>query len=50
MQKIVFIAVAILVAAPSLSFAGNCDHSYQRASDGSSCGGRADDQKTGGKY
>ncbi|NTI62131.1 hypothetical protein G6L85_11510 [Agrobacterium rhizogenes] len=50
MSKVVLIAFAMLIGAPSLSFAGNCEHSWQRASDGSSCGGRADDQKTGGKY
>lgn len=25
----------------SISYAGNCDHSWQQAKDGSSCGGRA---------
>ncbi|MGN6671256.1 MAG: hypothetical protein ACTHJ4_06950 [Candidatus Nucleicultricaceae bacterium] len=30
-------------------FAGNCDHSWQRAKDGSICGGRAADQRPGGR-
>jgi len=32
------------------SFAGNCDYSWQTASNGSSCGGRAADQRPGGKF
>jgi hypothetical protein len=29
--------------------AGNCDHSWQSASDGSNCGARAADQRPGGR-
>jgi hypothetical protein len=32
----------------SVAFAGNCDHSWERAADGSRCGGRAADQRDGG--
>jgi len=31
-------------------YAGNCDHSWQTASDGSRCGGRAADQRPGGRF
>jgi hypothetical protein len=47
------IAAALLVLAnfaisiPAAS-AGPCDHSWQTAKDGSSCGGRAADQRPGG--
>lgn len=29
--------------------AGNCDHSWQTAADGSSCGNRAADRREGGR-
>lgn len=31
------------------AFAGPCDYSWQTASDGSRCGGRAADQRPGGR-
>ena len=31
------------------AFAGSCDHSWQSAKDGSSCGDRAADRREGGK-
>jgi hypothetical protein len=31
------------------AYAGNCDHSWQTAADGSRCGGRAADQRPGGE-
>lgn len=41
--------LALLLAFTTLpAFAGSCDHSWQTASDGSSCGGRAADQRPGG--
>ncbi|HDI2988525.1 hypothetical protein [Acinetobacter baumannii] len=33
----------------SAAFAGSCDHSWQNAKDGSSCGDRAADQRKGGR-
>lgn len=36
------------IAYNSLAIAGNCTHSYDTASDGSSCGGRSADSKPGG--
>jgi hypothetical protein len=42
-------AVAVAVPAmPSFATAGNCDHSWQRAKDGSRCGERAADRREGG--
>lgn len=32
----------------NVASAGNCDHSWENASDGSRCGGRAADQRNGG--
>lgn len=47
MRAIVLSALLILCGAiPAV--AGPCDHWWQTASDGSSCGGRAADQKAGG--
>jgi hypothetical protein len=44
------IALTLLAAAlPSLARAGDCDHSSNTAKDGSRCGGRAADQKQGGR-
>jgi hypothetical protein len=51
MKKVLILAAVsgvLLISAPAL--AGNCDHSWQHASDGSLCGGRADDQKPGGQF
>jgi hypothetical protein len=46
----IFLAAAFLTAAaPTAVFAGSCDHSWQRAKDGSLCGDRAADQRPGGK-
>lgn len=42
--------IATILALPaSFSFAGNCDHSWQSAKDGSSCGNRAADRRPGGR-
>jgi hypothetical protein len=41
------LVLTILALAPP-AFAGPCDHSWQRAADGSRCGGRAADQRDGG--
>lgn len=47
MKNIIF---ALLIAIPAGSaFAGSCDHSWQSAKDGSSCGDRAADKRPGGK-
>jgi hypothetical protein len=48
MSKVVVAAFIVLASLTSQSFAGSCDHSWQRAKDGSSCGGRASDQRDGG--
>ncbi len=51
MKTIVF---ALLLASfclgipADIAFAGNCDHAWESASDGSRCGGRAADQRDGG--
>jgi hypothetical protein len=45
-----FFAFAVAnIALPVEAVAQNCDHSYQTARDGSSCGGRAADQRRGGR-
>ncbi len=41
--------LAICVMIPTLSFAGNCNYSWQSAKDGSSCGDRAADRRPGGR-
>jgi hypothetical protein len=42
--------VAMMLATFSdTAFAGNCDHSYDTAKDGSRCGDRAADQRDGGR-
>ena len=47
MKKLI---LAVLLAVPTtFTFAGNCDHSWETASDGSSCGGRAADRRPGGR-
>lgn len=43
------ILAAILALPTTMTFAGSCDHSWQSAKDGSSCGGRAADRRPGGK-
>ena len=43
------ILTTILVVFSSTTFAGSCDHSWQTAKDGSSCGKRAADKRPGGK-
>lgn len=44
------ILAALLALATTMTFAGSCDHSWQSAKDGSSCGDRAADRRPGGKY
>lgn len=41
--------MTIILSVATLSFANACDHSWQTASDGSRCGGRAADQRAGGR-
>ena len=46
------IALLILVISTitfGTAIAGPCDHAWQTAKDGSSCGGRAADQRAGGR-
>lgn len=52
MKYALFAAILLAVAALGISvpaYAGNCDHSWQTAADGSSCGGRAADVRPGGR-
>lgn len=47
MKKLI---IAALLALPTtMTFAGPCDHSWQSAKDGSSCGDRAADRRPGGR-
>lgn len=50
MKNIVIAVMAIFFSSSfvATASAGNCDHSWQQAKDGSSCGGRAADQRDGG--
>ncbi len=41
--------IATMLLAIPAAQAGSCDHSWQTASDGSNCGGRAADQRAGGR-
>lgn len=48
-MKVVVLCFAMaLVLAGAPARAGNCDYSWQTASDGSSCGDRAADRRDGG--
>lgn len=47
-STIIALVALVLGSVVAPAFAGNCDHSWERASDGSSCGGRAADQREGG--
>jgi hypothetical protein len=49
MRYLVIAIVAIFTVSATPVLAGSCDHSYQTAKDGSSCGGRAADQRSGGR-
>ncbi|TPI36811.1 transmembrane anchored protein [Mesorhizobium sp. B3-1-9] len=47
----IFIFIALLLSAlgaSTASFAGNCQHDYDTASDGSRCGDRSADSRPGG--
>lgn len=48
MKKAILVMVALLAWGIVPAQAGNCDHSWQTASDGSSCGDRAADKREGG--
>lgn len=49
MKKIILIFMALLsVTAGSSAFAGSCQHDWDRAADGSRCGGRSSDSRPGG--
>ena len=43
------ILTVILALPTTMTFAGSCDHSWQSAKDGSSCGDRAADRRPGGQ-
>lgn len=47
MKKLIL--CTLLGLSMSTAFAGNCDHSWQSAKDGSSCGDRAADKRPGGR-
>jgi hypothetical protein len=50
MIRILALTIVLLTLAPiSAAFAGSCDHASDRAADGSRCGNRAADQRSGGK-
>ncbi|MFH3824473.1 hypothetical protein [uncultured Acinetobacter sp.] len=43
------IILTIMMTMPVISFAGNCDHSWQNDKNGNSCGDRAADRRDGGR-
>ncbi len=51
MKSVLSIITASLltVLASQAAFAGNCEHSWQIASDGSRCGDRSADSRPGGR-
>jgi hypothetical protein len=50
MKTILAVTIAAAsIAVSSAAIAGPCDYSWQTASDGSSCGGRAADRRPGGR-
>lgn len=48
MKKII-VGILVTLSVCSSAFAGNCDHSWQTASNGTACGGRSADTRPGGK-
>lgn len=46
MKTLILALVLVTFAAPAFA---RCDHSWDSASDGSRCGGRAADQRPGGR-
>lgn len=48
--KIMALVAVTLLSLSSTARAGNCDYSSDTASDGSRCGGRAADQRSGGDF
>jgi hypothetical protein len=48
MRAMIVAAIVLSFLGACPAFAGPCDHAWQTASDGSSCGGRAADQRPGG--
>lgn len=51
MKKITLIAlIFLLFFLPYTSFAGNCDRPDDRAADGSRCGGRSAESRSGGSW
>lgn len=49
MRKLGLAAVIFMLLGSVQAFAGNCDYSWEHAKDGSQCGGRAADQREGGR-
>lgn len=51
MKKAIFVLalIAAVYSIPAPAYAGPCDHSWDRASDGSRCGDRAADRREGGR-
>lgn len=47
MRTAIILAMILTFSVPV--HAGNCDYSWQKASDGSQCGDRAADQREGGQ-
>lgn len=48
-MRVLLLALMLASGWTTVSFAGPCDHSYQQARDGSSCGDRAADRRNGGR-
>ncbi len=49
MKKLALMFMALLsITVSSSVFAGNCQHDWDRAADGSRCGGRSSDSRPGG--
>lgn len=49
MKILSILVLSLCVLASMPAFAGNCDYSWQTASDGSHCGGRGADVRPGGR-
>ena len=48
-MKKLLLTLLISITSVSFAYAGNCDHSWQTASDGSACGDRSADSRPGGQ-
>jgi hypothetical protein len=47
-MKVLIVSLLVVALSVGAAYAGNCEHSWQTAADGSRCGDRAADVRPGG--